>query len=124
MSAAEVFALGRDFGKASRAVASGLYDVYKEQGDSFAKDWGNNVRAVAPKHLPHLPYAITSETKVGLGIVVETGPETGRRQAALGRGDEFGSVNQRPHLSGLRAMTVREPILAKAADSTIAFLLP
>lgn len=121
----EIFALARDFQKAPAAVASDLFDVFGEQGDELAKDWGDNVRAVAPKHLPHLPDAITSEHKFGgMSIVVETGPESGRKQGALGIGDEFGSRNQPPHLNGLRAMTAREPLLEKAADDRVRRALP
>lgn len=122
--ASEIFELAADFGKASSQVAGALYDVYAEQGQEFVKDWGDNVRQVAPEHLPHLPDAITSETRISTDIHVVTGPEAGRRQGKLGRGDEFGSENQPPHLSGLHAMTAREPLLERAADATIAFLLP
>jgi hypothetical protein len=42
----------------------------------------------------------------------------------MGRGFEFGSQNQPPHLDGLRALPLAERRLERAADSTIGFLLP
>lgn len=121
----EFFDLARDFAEASPKVASGLYDAFKQGGEAFRDDWADNVRASSPKgHLKHLPAAITSETRVALGIVVETGPESGKRQGALGRGDEFGSRNQPAHLNGLRAMPAAEERITKLADATIGYLLP
>lgn len=120
----EIYALSADFGKAKGRIASALYDTYKDEAETFAEDWRSNVRAVAPNHLPHLPDAITAETKVSTNIVVEVGPETGRRQGALGKGDEFGSRNQPPHFSGLQAMGPAEKRIERAADATIGFLLP
>lgn len=123
--ASEFFELARDFGRSPAKIAAGLFDTYDEMGDEFAREWGDNVRAVAPNHLPHLPDAITSEMRfAGTSIEVETGPESGRRQGKLGLGDEFGSRNQPPHLNGLRAMGTVQPRLEKAADATIGLALP
>lgn len=121
----EFFELARDFGEAPRKVASGLYDAYRGAGEGFRDDWRHNVQAVAPEHLPHLPAAITTEMRFGgFTIVVETGPEAGARQGRLGRGDEFGSRNQPPHLSGFRAMPLAEKRLDRQADAAIGFALP
>lgn len=120
----EVFALARDFGKASAEIASALYDTFKEEGETFAEDWADNARATAGEHGKWYPDTITSETRPGLSITVETGPESGRKQGGMGPGFEFGSRNQPPHLDGLRAMGPAESRLEKAADATIGFLLP
>lgn len=120
----EVFDLARDFETASRGAGSALYDAFKAGGEGFRDDWRANVRAVAPNHLPHLPDAITTETRLALGIEVETGPEAGRRQGRLGRGDEFGSRNQPAHLNGLRAMPLAERRIDRLADAAIGFVLP
>lgn len=122
----EFFALARDFGSAPAKVASALFDAYRGAGEGFRDDWRHNVRAIAPTHLPHLPDAITTEMKLsGFGSVeVETGPESGLKQGKLGRGDEFGSVNQPPHLNGLRAIPLAEKRLDRLADAAIAYTLP
>lgn len=122
--AAEVFALADDFGKTAGEVASALYDTFAEEGDAFAEDWAENARATSGEHGKHYPGTITSETRLSLGIHVETGPESGRKQGGMGPGFEFGSRNQPPHLDGLRAMGPAEARLERAADATIGFLLP
>lgn len=122
--ASEVFDLAADFDRAASKVASALYDVYAQEGDTFAEEWANNARATSGEHGVHYPDAITSETRLALGIHVETGPEAGRPQGSMGRGFELGSVNQPAHLDGLRALPTAAERLAKAADSTIGFLLP
>ena len=121
----EIFALARDFEEASSKVASGLYDAFKEGGEGFRDDWRRNVEASSPHgHLKHLPAAITSETVLAFGIEVVTGPERGRRQGALGRGDEFGSENQAPHLNGLRAMPDAERRIDQLSEAAIGRALP
>lgn len=122
----EFFDLARDFEQATSKVASGLYDAYRGAGEGFRDDWQHNVRASSPQgHLKHLPDAITTEMKfAGFGIEVETGPESGLRQGRLGRGDEFGSVNQPPHLNGLRAMPLAQVRLDRLSDAAIGLALP
>lgn len=120
----EIFELAKDFGAAPAKVTSALYDVYKDSGDAFAEDWADNARETAGEHGKHYPASITSETKVSLGIHVETGPESGMPQGSMGRGFEFGSQNQPPHLDGLRALPIAERRLERAADVAIGFVLP
>lgn len=120
----EVFDLARDFGKASGKVAAALYDVYQQEGETFAEDWADNARETSGEHGKHYPNSITSETKVAFGIHVETGPDSSMKQGRMGRGFELGSRNQPAHLDGLRALSIAERRLERAADTTITFLLP
>lgn len=122
--ASEVFDLARDFGKASGEVARALYTVFEQEGETFAEDWADNARETSGEHGKHYPNSITSETKVAFGIHVETGPDSSMPQGGMGRGFELGSRNQPPHLDGLRALPIAEARLERAADTTIAFLLP
>lgn len=124
MSAAEIYALGEDFGKASAKVVPALFDTYQQEAKSFESDWRSNATATSGRHGKHYPKSITSEMKVGLSIVAEIGPESGRPQGSMGRGFEFGSVNQPPHLDGARAMAPAQIRLERAADATIGLLLP
>lgn len=122
--ASEFFDLAADFGKASAKVAAALYDVYADAGDAFAEDWASNARETSGEHGKHYPNSITSETRVALGIHVETGPDSSMKQGGMGRGFEFGSQNQPPHLDGLRALPIAERRLERAADVAIGFVLP
>ena len=53
-----------------------------------------------------------------------TGPDSGMKQGRMGRGFEFGSVNQPPHLDGLRAMPLAAARLDRLADAAIGLALP
>lgn len=122
----EVFNLADDFAKSAAQIVDEVRDVFDEAGEAVAKEWADGVRASAPKHLPHLPDAITHETKFGLlgGVSVEVGPESGKKQGRLGRGEELGSRNQPAHLNGLTAMLAEEAELEKQADEAVWRMLP
>lgn len=122
--ASEFLALARDFQKASIGAAKALFDAFDEGGQAFAKDWQSNARATSGEHGKHYPDSITSETRLALGIEIETGPETGRKQGRMGRGFEFGSVNQPPHLDGQLAMPLAEQRIDRLSDAAIGFLIP
>lgn len=121
----EFFELAQDFGKASSKVAAGLYTVYKESGDAFARDWRSNAVETSGEHGKKYPPTIDSETKVGMDIHVETGPNANLGPSArAGRGYEFGSRNQPAHLDGARALPTAEQRLLRASDVAIGYLLP
>ncbi len=125
MSASEIFDLARDFGKAPAKVAAGLFEAYRGAGEGFRDDWQSNARGTAGEHGVHYPNSITTEmTLAGLAIEVETGPESGMKQGGMGRGFEYGSQNQPPHLDGLLAMPLAAVRLDRLADSAIALSLP
>lgn len=119
MSADEFFGLSTDLGRASAAVATTLYTAFKAEGEAFADDWRANATATSGKHGKHYPSSITSETKVALGIHVVTGPESSKPQGGMGRGFEFGSRNQPPHLDGARALPAAEARLAATAEAAL-----
>jgi hypothetical protein len=100
----EFFTLAKELGRAPRKVAVALYDVYKEQGEQFAKDWAANARETSGTHGKWYPDSIDSETHIALGIEVETGPNSSKKQGGMGRGFEFGGQNQPAHLDGARAL--------------------
>lgn len=120
----EIFQFADDFGDAAAEIGRALYDTFKQEGQSFAEDWRANAERTSGEHGRHYPKAITSETFVTLGIHVETGPESNRKQGGMGPGFELGSRNQPPHLDGLGAFGPASERLEKAADATIGFLLP
>jgi len=124
VSANEIFALADDFAQAAGRVAEVLYDVYDEGGRAFAEDWAKNAAETSGEHGKHYPNSIDHETRVSLGIRVEVGPNSAKKQGTMGRGFELGSVNQPPHLDGLRALAIADQRIARMADSAIGFMLP
>lgn len=125
MSASEIFDLARDFGKAPAAVASGLFDAYRGAGEGFRDDWKANARSTSGEHGKHYPDSITTEMKfAGMAIEVETGPDSSMKQGRMGRGFEFGSENQPPHLDGLLALPLAAARLDRLADAAIGLALP
>jgi hypothetical protein len=124
MGAEEFFELATDFGKAPAKIAAGLYVVYKEAGTDFAKTWAESARETAGSHGKYYPDSITSETRLSRDIIVDTGPESGRKQGGMGPGFEFGSQNQPPHLDGLRALAPADAALQRVAEKTVEGLIP
>lgn len=120
----EFFELANDFAQASAKTAVTLFETFKQGGDEFAEAWADNARATAGEHGKHYPDSITSETRVALGILVQTGPEAGRKQGRMGRGFEFGSKNQDPHLDGLRALAPADVKLTRLADNAVRGIVP
>lgn len=124
LGASEIFGLANDLGKASTGLAKVLYKVYAEEGETYAQDWASNARETSGVHGKWYPDSIDSETRVALGIEVEIGPNSAKKQGSMGRGFELGSRNQPPHLDGLRALPTAAARLERAADAAIGFLLP
>lgn len=125
IGASEIYALARDFGTAPSKVASGLFDAYRGAGEGFRDDWQHNARSTSGEHGKHYPDSITTEMRfAGFAIEVETGPESGRKQGRMGRGFEYGSQNQPPHLDGLQAMPLASARLDRLADAAIGLALP
>lgn len=117
--------LAAEFAKAAAEVPGALREVFQDTADEAKHGWQDNIRAVAPRHLPHAPKAITFETHLtGSSVTAEVGPEEGRKQANLVLGDELGSRNQAPHLSGQRAAVPAGAKLDRRADAVIGHILP
>ena len=117
--------LSRDFLTGGAKVGAAVFDAFKAGGEAFAEDWRHNAEQTSGEHGKHYPASIDSETRLaGLGVLVDTGPNPNRKQGRMGRGFEFGSENQPPHLDGLHALPLAERRLDKLADAAIAFVLP
>jgi hypothetical protein len=69
--------------------------VVKDEAIKFRNDWRDNARQSAGAHGKHYPSSITTE-KVG-DSEWEVGPDSALPQGGMGRGFEWGSVNQPPH---------------------------
>lgn len=120
----ELLALVEYFDGAERDVARKTYPVVKQHAEELRDAWRDNARETALPHGKHYPKAITAEQiPTGSEIAWVVGPENLRRQGSMGRGFEYGSVNQPPHLDGARAAITQEPMFFKALDEIIQGLL-
>jgi len=108
----------------ARRLAEKAYPVAKKFAEKLKKDWQKNARSTARQHGKHYPRSITAEQKFVLdGPDWEVGPESGLPQGGMGRGFEYGSVNQPPHLDGARAATgIEAPFEAAVKKITAEFL--
>jgi hypothetical protein len=112
--------LGKVPGDAFQAATASL----DESGEELRATWAANAAATAGEHGKHYPKSITAEPKgnPGLGsssIGVEVGPDSSMPQGGMGRGFEFGSANQPPHLDGTRALDVVEPKAVKGLADAV-----
>jgi hypothetical protein len=119
----EIFELANDLGKASPKVASALFATFKAAGEDFAKDWQANARETAGAHAKEYPGYIDSETRVGFGIEVETGPRA-EGQGMLGRILEFGTATSGAHLDGLRALGPADAKLTRLTENALDGVIP
>src|SRR5690606_13835025 len=109
----EVDELARDLAKAPERVVVTSRGAVRDAAKKLRDDWRSNARATARRHGKHYPRSITHEA-VGLdGLTYEVGPEFGKLQGRMGRGFEYGSRNQPPHLDGNRAADGIERELAR-----------
>jgi hypothetical protein len=116
-------ALAVDLGKAPGRMTQAVTSAAEESGNQLRDQWRSNIQASSPEgHLKWLPDAVTSEMKFGLGTIgVEVGPDTSKKQGALGKGDEYGSVNTPAHMSGHKAADVATPGFERSLDAAMAF---
>lgn len=128
MSASEIRQLAVDLSEVTAKMVVPMRTVFKESGDLLAQEWANNARATSGVHGKHYPNSIDAELVLsvggGFGIAVDVGPNSDKRQGAMGRGFEFGSRNQPPHLDGLKAVDKLEPLVEKAIESAVTALIP
>ena len=105
----EVRALAADLSTMGARVVKPMAEMFDETGDDLRDLWRTNARRTSGKHGKHYPNSITAERKLGTDIIVEVGPDRALRQGSMGRGFEFGSKNQPPHLDGQKAANAIEP---------------
>lgn len=123
--AAEVRKLAFDLSAVSAKMVGPMRSVFKESGDMLAQEWSANARATSGVHGKHYPNSIDADLTFSLGnIEVEVGPNAAKPQGRMGRGFEFGSVNQRPHLDGLKAVDHLEPLIEKVIAVAVEDLIP
>lgn len=92
-----------------------MREAVKKNAEELRDTWRSNARATSGKHGRLYPNTITYETKnEGGGASAEIGPDSSKPQGRMGRGFEYGSVHQPPHLDGQKAADVVEPKFVEA----------
>lgn len=124
--ATEFFKLALDLTRAPAKMVHPLAETFKQAGEAAAQQWAHNARATSGVHGKWYPESIDSEARFTLtgNVEVEVGPNSAKKQGRMGRGFEFGSVNQPPHLDGVKAFEVMEPRVESMTAATIGYLLP
>ncbi|MGA4989872.1 hypothetical protein [Nonomuraea bangladeshensis] len=111
----EIEKLENDLLEAAIKAHVGASDVVKEQATRFRNDWRDNARQTAGAHGKHYPRSITAEK--ASDTTWEVGPDSALPQGGMGRGFEWGSVNQPPHNDmGQAIVTVPDRFEAAVKD--------
>lgn len=123
--ASEIYRLAGDMAKVGPKAVPALRATMGAAGEAFAQAWSDNARETSGEHGKHYPNSIDSELVFNLGgVSVDVGPNASKPQGSMGRGFEFGSRNQPPHLDGLRALDGMQKRVESMVDATVGHLLP
>lgn len=118
LDGSDLLRLAREIGVDAQRVAEKAYPLVKEQAIAFRNDFRDNARATAGAHGNLYPRTITAEQNpIRDGVEWEVGPESMLPQGGMGRGFEFGSVNQPPHWDMTSAAVAREAKFNAAVDA-------
>jgi hypothetical protein len=123
--ASEVYRLGNDLALVNAKAVPALRGSMLAVGEAFAKEWADNARETSGSHGVHYPNSIDADLVFSVrSVTVEAGPNNAKKQGQMGRGFEFGSQNQPPHLDGLRALDGMQLRAERIIDSTIGHIFP
>jgi hypothetical protein len=123
--ASEVYALAGDFTAVNAKAVPVLREVMAAAGTALAAEWAKNAVETSGVHGKWYPKSIDSSLVPDLGgVSVDVGPNKAKKQGKMGRGFEFGSENQPPHLDGLRALDGFQLRAERMVDAAIGHLLP
>lgn len=123
--ASEIYRLAGDLTAVTAKMVPALRTTMAAAGEAFSNDWRDNARETSGQHGVHYPDSIDSELVFNAGgVSVDVGPNSAKKQGSMGRGFEFGSINQPPHLDGLRALDGAQQRVERMVDATIGHLLP
>ena len=111
----------RELDEIPERVKLNAHVVVETWAEKLRDRWRANARSTAGRHGKHYPDSITaSSASAGVGDVEwEVGPESAQPQGGMGRGFEYGSVNQGPHHDGESAARSIEPQFLKAVDEML-----
>lgn len=120
--ASEIYELAGDLAGVGTKMIPALRAGMQGAGDAFAEAWRANANATSGAHGVHYPDSIDAELVLDFGgVSVDVGPQSGKPQGGMGKGFEFGSQNQPPHLDGVKAMATIEPHVERIIDAAVTF---
>ena len=91
-------------------LSADLAGVVDDAGRRLRDGWRRNARRSARRHGRYYPASITNGLYQQEGsIYADVGPENALPQGRMGRGFEYGSVNQPPHYDGSLAFATERP---------------
>lgn len=123
--ASEFRQLAVEFNAAAHATLPAARAVIQDGAAQVKEAWQTNARATSGLHGKHYPNSITYETRMLAGSAVgEIGPDVSKLQGGMGRGFEFGSRNQPPHLDGTKAVDASEGGITSALTSAFDDVVP
>lgn len=123
--ATEVYRLAGDMSQVGARSIPALRGSMLAVGEAFAEEWRRNAVETSGEHGRHYPNSIDAELAFSVrSVEVEVGPNRAKKQGSMGRGFEFGSRNQPPHLDGLRALDGMQVRAERIIDATIGHLFP
>jgi hypothetical protein len=123
--ASEVYRLASDLSQVGFKTIPAVRESMLAVGEAFAAEWRDNARETSGEHGKHYPDSISAELVFSVrSVTVEAGPDTSKKQGKMGRGFEFGSQNQPPHLDGVRALDVMQDRAERILDATIGHIFP
>ncbi len=118
--ASEVYALAADLSQIGAKSVPTARTAMLAAGKVVEAAWRNNAIVTSGVHGKHYPNSIDSELTFGVtAITVEVGPNAAKPQGSMGRGFEYGSQNQPPHLDGARALADNEGPIERAFDQAM-----
>lgn len=121
--ASDFYALAGDMSQVSAQAIPVLRETMAQAGEALAREWSANARETSGEHGKHYPNSIDSELVFNLGgVSVDVGPNAAKPQGSMGKGFEFGSQNQPPHLDGLRALDGYQIRAERMVDAAIGAL--
>lgn len=121
--ASEFYELAGDMSQIGGKAIPALRSTMGQAGEALAREWRANAVETSGEHGKHYPNSIDSELVFDLGgVSVDVGPNASKPQGSMGKGFEFGSVNQPPHLDGLRALDGFQMRAEKMVDAAIGAL--
>jgi hypothetical protein len=118
--ASDIFRLSDELADIGAKTVPVMRAAMKEAGDVVAAQWRANATRTAGQHGKHYPKSITADLMFDLrGVSVDIGPDSSKKQGGMGRGFEFGSINQPPHLDGIRALDAKEAAVERIVEAAV-----
>lgn len=118
--ASDFYALAADLSGVGAKAVPALRGGMALAGKTVERAWRNNAVATSGEHGKHYPDSIDSELVFDLGgVSVDVGPNASKPQGSMGKGFEFGSVNQPPHLDGAKALAANEAAVEKVVAQAL-----